>query len=152
MLLWRRRKGIPGGVVDGFEVDDVELRKSAGAARSVADQAGGLSLGEALAGCAEGICGAGAVAVAARVGQGWQQALTQWTAQVRDYAAGLEASAATYQGSEDAAVTGFSPTGPTDGTSGSSPTDGTGHTDGTSHTDGTGSTDDTDFSYLADAF
>lgn len=94
--------------MSGYEVDRAELRTTAEAVRSVADDARALHPGADLAVGAAGIPGAAAGPLMDRVGQGWQRALADWTSQVHGYAAGLDASAATYTTSEVTATTDFS--------------------------------------------
>ena len=85
-----------------FDAEIGDLRRSAAAARSVADQAATLDPDGALSGAANGMPGAQAGAVIARVAARWAAERTSWLARARGYAGDLEAAASTYAASDAA--------------------------------------------------
>jgi hypothetical protein len=91
----------------GFEVQIEALEKAARAGSSAADQVDDLELSGVLDGVGREMPGADAAGLAREVAACWRDTFRVWCADVRAHAAGLEAAAAKYRCSEDAALIDF---------------------------------------------
>ena len=92
----------------GYEVQLSALGEAARAARDAASRVQQWQPAPVLEAAGAGIPGADAVALLSDVAAAWAGEVTLWVSETRDYAAGLDASAATYEASESAAVRDFS--------------------------------------------
>lgn len=83
-----------------FEAEVTDLRESAKAARSAADQAGRVDSGAALTAASPGVPGAQAVEAFAKVSARWARERDAWVAAARRYGSDLDAAAAAYRGTD----------------------------------------------------
>jgi hypothetical protein len=98
--------------VDGFEVDLAQLGVAAAAARRAVDRARDADPAGSVGIAAGALPGSGSAAELAAVAAGWREELSRWVQAGTAYAAGLDASAAGYTGSEAAAARGYGAGGP----------------------------------------
>ncbi len=90
-----------------FDAEIGDLRTSAQAARSAADQTGALDPAEALRSASGGLPGSAAAAVLGQVAARWDAERTRWATRARGYAADLDAAATRYAAADGAARDAF---------------------------------------------
>ncbi|PRY51621.1 hypothetical protein BCF74_13510 [Knoellia remsis] len=95
----------------GYDVEITDLRDSAKAARSAAQQVGRLTPGSDLTGAGAGMPGAGSVALMGRVSTAWGTELKDWAKAARAYGRTLDTNATQYAGDDEAARAAFAAAG-----------------------------------------
>lgn len=91
----------------GYDVEIKDLRDSAKAARSAAQQVGKLTPGKDLTGAKSAIPGATSVSAMERVSTSWGTELAAWAKAARGYGKTLDTNATQYEGDDEAARAAF---------------------------------------------
>lgn len=91
----------------GYEADIDQLRRSADAATSVGEQAGGIGLGESVSSVATGLPGSESAVVATTLSSAWEERLGTWAADIRRFGESVSAAADGYAASDETAEQAF---------------------------------------------
>ncbi|MBW4719666.1 hypothetical protein [Saccharothrix obliqua] len=89
--------------MSGYEVDIEGLRKAANAAASAGEQAGRITLGEAVAAVAEAMPDSASAERTRALTTAWGERLRAWSADITAFGGNLASSADRYAKDEDAA-------------------------------------------------